>query len=217
MVTGLVGCGCGKDDDGNLPDNKRVAVTVDGEDTYLDEAKYYAYSSQATYEVYFITKGKDIDWNKKIDGTTWQGTVKGQVLNGICRRECFYDQRDEYNVQLTDEEKEEVNKKITKYYSESSKKLKDKIGIKKKRLKEVFTKAAMSQKVEDIMNANEKGSSDKYFKKWMDSASVDCEKCWSEINFNEHIFSAEEAEKASELSTESVDDMQDDIEIQSAD
>ena len=216
LALGLVGCACGKDDDSSLPDDKRVAVTVDGEDTYLDEAKYYAYSSQATYEVYFITKGKDIDWNKNVDGTTWQGTVKGKVLNDISKRECFYEQREDYNVQLNDEEKEEVHKKITNYYSQSSKKLKDKIGIKKKRLKEVFTKAAIAQKVEDIMNAKEKGSADKFSKKWMDDSSVDCEKCWSEINFNEHIFTLEDTENESGLNEDEGENIEEDVEIQSA-
>ena len=202
MVMGLAGCGCGKKDDSKTPENERVAVTVDGHEVYLDEAKYYAYSSQATYEVYYITNDEDIDWNEKVEGSTWQGAVKGQTLDDICRRECFYDKRDEYNVKLDKEEKSEVDKKVMNYYSESSKVLKDKIGVKKARLKEIFTKAAIAQKVEDIMEAEEKGSSGKYYKDWIDDASVDCEKCWSDINFQTHIFTKKDVENETGLATE---------------
>lgn len=194
FTLGLVGCGCGSKDDAKLKDDKRVAITVDGEDVYLDEAKYYIYSSQGTYEIYYISNDEEIDWNEKVEGSTWQGAVKGQTLDDICRRECFYAKKDEYNVKLEAEEKEEVEKKVKNYFSESSKKLKEKIGISRKRLKAIYTKDAIAQKVEDIMEAEEKGSAGKYYKDWIDDVSVNCEKCWSDINFQEHIFNKKDLE-----------------------
>ena len=194
MVLGLTGCGCKNKDDPTLVDKKRVAITVDGNDVYLDEAKYYAYSSQATYEVYYITNDEDVDWNEKVEGSTLQGVVKGNTLDDICRRECFYDKRKEFNVKLDKDEKKEVDKKVKNYFSESSQKLKDKIGISRKRLKEVFTKDAIAQKVEDIMEANEKGSAGKYCKDWIDDASVNCNDCWAQIQFDTHIFDKKDIE-----------------------
>ncbi|MBP5773686.1 MAG: hypothetical protein J6W35_06410 [Eubacterium sp.] len=216
LSLGLVGCGCGSKDDATLTDDKRLAITVDGNEVFLDEAKYYAYSSQATYEVYFISEGKEIDWNAKVEGTTWQGMVKGQALDDICRRECFYAKKDEYNVKLEKEEKEEVDKKVKNYFSETSDKLKNKIGISKKRLKEVFTKDAIAQKMEDIMEAEEKGSAGKYYKDFIDDASVDCEKCWSDINFQEHIFNLKEVEEDTGLATEVPEETEVDLEVESA-
>lgn len=194
FAVGLAGCGCGSKDDSKLTDDKRLAVTVDGNDVYLDEAKYYAYSSQGTYEIYYIANDKDIDWNEKTEGSTMQGVVKGQALDDICRRECFYDKRKEYNVKLDADEKKEVGKKVKNYFEESSKKLKEKIGITRKRLKQIFTKDAIAQKVEDIMEAEEKGAAGKYYKDFIDDASVNCEKCWSDINFQQHIFNKKDAE-----------------------
>ena len=194
LVLGLAGCGCKSKDDSKLTDDKRLAITVDGNEVFLDEAKYYAYSSQGTYEIYFIANDDEIDWNEKVEDSTWQGTVKGQTLDDICRRECFYDKRKEYNVKLDSDEKEEVEKKVKNYFSDSSKVLKDKIGISRKRMKAVFTKDAIAKKVEDIMEAQEKGSAGKYYKDWIDDASVDCERCWSDINFQQHIFSKKDKE-----------------------
>ncbi|MCR5429624.1 MAG: hypothetical protein K6E58_00125 [Eubacterium sp.] len=195
FALGAVGCGCGHKDDASLKDSERLAVTADGNDVFLDEAKYYAYSAQATNEVYYIgNKDKDIDWNEKVESGTAQGAVKGEVLDGICRRECFYAKKDEYNVKLTDEEKQEIDKKVENYFEETNKTLKEKIGVTKKRLKFIFTKDVIAQKVEDIMEAEEKGSAGKYYKDWIDDASVDCEKCWSDINFREHIFHKKDLE-----------------------
>ena len=216
LVMSMAGCGCGSKDDATLPNNERLAITVDGNEVFLDEAKYYAYSSQATYEVYFISEGKEIDWNAKVEGTTWQGMVKGQTLDDICRRECFYAKKDDYNVKLETEEKEEVERKVKNYFAESSDKLKKKIGITKKRLMEVFTKDAVATKVQDIMEAEEKGSAGKYYKDFIDDASVKCEKCWSGINFGEHIFNLKEVEDDTGLATEVPEETEEDVQVESA-
>ena len=215
FALGIVGCGCKSKDDAQATDDKKVAITVDGQEVLLDEAKYYAYSSQGTYEIYFISEGDEIDWNKKVEGTNWQGAVKGQTLDDICRRECFYAKKDEYNIKLDADEKKEVDKKVRNYFSQSSKKLKDKINVSKKRLKEIFTKDAIAQKVEDIMEAEEKGSAGKYYKDWIDDASVDCERCWSNINFQTHIFSKKDVENETNLATEIQDETEEEIELES--
>ena len=194
FVLGLAGCGCKKGDDTGLKESDKVAITVDGNDVYLDEAKYYAYSSQGTYEIYYIANDQEIDWNKAVENSTLQGTVKGQVLDDICRRECFYAKKDEYNVKLDSEEKDKIDKKVENYFENTNKTLKDKIGIREKRLKYIFTKDAIAEKVEDIMESEKKGSAGKYYKDWIDDASVDCEKCWSDINFQEHIFNKKDLE-----------------------
>ena len=33
-------------------------------DIYMDEVRYYAYKTQATYEVYYMSKNKELKWNK---------------------------------------------------------------------------------------------------------------------------------------------------------
>lgn len=208
----FAGCGCGSKDDSKLADSERLAVTVNGEDVYLDEAKYYAYSAQATNEVYYIAnEDNEIDWNSKVEDGTAQNAVKGEVLNSICQREILYDKRDEYNVKLDADEKEEVEKNVENYFAESSKKLKDKIGITKKRLKAVFTKDAIAQKVQDIMVAEDKEAASDKIKDWIDDASISCEKCWADINFKTPIFSKKDAENETGLTTEMVEETEPEI------
>ena len=194
MCLGLVGCGCSSKDDAKLTDDKRVAITVDGNDVYLDEAKFY----------------------------TYQGAVKGRVSDDMCQTECFFAKKDEYNVKLDADEKKKIDIDVENYFSEHTDgdnhydKLQKKIGITKKRLKEVLTKEAIAQKVQDIMEAEKKGSAGKYYKDWIDDVSINCRKCWSDINFNEHIFSKKDIENESDLATEVPDETDEDVMLESA-
>ena len=213
---GLASCGCGSKDNTKLSDDKRVAITVDGHDVYLDEARYYAYSAQATNEVYYIAnEPREIDWNQKVESGTAQNAIKGEVLDSICRRECFYDKREEYNVKLDSDEKKEVEKNVKNYFSQTSEKLKNKINISKKRLGEVFTKDMIATKVEDIMEVETKGLVGDYYKDFIDNASVNCEKCWSDINFQQHILSKKDMEAETGLATEVPEDTEEDTTLES--
>lgn len=191
LLATLMLVGCDNNQEPATAENT-VAISVDKHDVYLDEAKYYAYTTQGTYEVYYISEGKDIDWNAPTSGTTMQALAKAGTLDDICRIECFYAMHKEYNIHLDEEKKDEIDKKVDVYFNETNEKLKNKIGIKEKRLKKVFEKTEIAQMVEDIMNAEKQGLAAKYFKEWMDKNPPKCEKCWAEINFNEHIFSKEE-------------------------
>ena len=81
---------------------------------------------------------------------------------------------------------------------------------------EVFTKDAVATKVQDIMEAEEKGSAGKYYKDFIDDASVKCEKCWSDINFGEHIFNLKEVEEYTGLATEVPEETEEDMQVESA-
>ena len=64
-----------------------LTITVGGSQVMLDEVRYYAYTAQATYETYYLTKGKEIDWDSKMDGdVTWEQGVKSLVLDDICKK-----------------------------------------------------------------------------------------------------------------------------------
>lgn len=191
--------GCSKNDSHKT----KEAATGRAEDTvainagvikvFLDEACYYAYTAQATYEAYYISEGKEINWNGEMkDDVTWQQGVKSTVLDDICRRECMYSLAEEYNVSLSEEEEKEIDISVTNYYSDTNKKLMSKIGIKQDRLKFLFQKQKIAQKVEEIMLAAEKNLPDKTYEKWKKGNTVTAEKQWEDINFNEHLFTLED-------------------------
>lgn len=197
MIISLIGC------KNNNADNEKEVVTIKAEEivainagdvkVFFDEVSYYAYTAQATYETYYISEGKEINWNDNMmDDVTWQQGVKSTVLDDICRRECMYSLAEEYNVSLTEEEKEEIDFSVTKYYQETDRNLMSKIGIKEKRLRFVFQKKKIAEKVEDIMVAADKNLPDKTYEKWKKGNTVTAEKQWEDITFKEHLFTLED-------------------------
>ncbi len=185
-----------------VPDHENVAVRAGNTDVFMDEAKYYVFTAQATYETYYLTQNENIDWNSEMTkGSTWETVVKGQVLDEICKRECFYALAQQYNVSLTDVEEITLNKMVNAYFSDSNEVLKDKINIEKKRLKELFKKDMIARKVEEVLEAMsaEEGKettankkADEIYKEWKEQNEVTATKAWESIRLEGHIFTEED-------------------------
>ena len=66
---------------GSLKASTETAVVVDNVQVYLDEVTYYAMTTQATYETYYIANNMTLDWNSKVeDGVTLEMAVKSKEL-----------------------------------------------------------------------------------------------------------------------------------------
>lgn len=197
MLVSLVGCGknepADKENMTTTRTEKTVAIRAGESTVYLDEARYYAYNTQGTYEIFHITEGKEIDWNGEMKkGVTWQQGVKSIVLDDICRRECMYALAESYNVSLSDEEKEEIDIEVKNYFSKTNAKLISKVNISEERLKYVFEKDRIADKVEDIMTASNKNLPDETYEKWKSGNTVMTEEQWNSITFNETVFTLED-------------------------
>ncbi|MCR5703786.1 MAG: hypothetical protein K6G85_04115 [Eubacterium sp.] len=186
----------------HIPDEKVVAIQAGEIKVYLDEAKYYAYTAQATYETYYLTQNKEIDWEGKMTkGSSWETVVKGQVLDEICKRECLYALAEQYNVQLDETELMTLKKMVRAYEKDTNEELKTRIGIQKERLAEIFEKNMVAQKVEGVLEAMsaEEGKETKQNKKadaayeeWKESNTIMPTKDWENIRFSGHIFTKED-------------------------
>ena len=137
-----------------------LTITAGGSQVMLDEVRYYAYTAQATYETYYLTKGKEIDWDSKMDGNvTWEQGVKSLVLDDICKREWLNEISSQYDIKLTKKEKSSVKTKALEYFKNTNVKLAKKINISEGRLIKVFEKAEIADKTEKKMEKD--GSSTK--------------------------------------------------------
>ena len=126
-----------------------LTITAGGSQVMLDEVRYYAYTAQATYETYYLTKGKEIDWDSKMDGNvTWEQGVKSLVLDDICKREWLNEISSQYDIKLTKKEKLSVKTKALEYFKNTNVKLAKKINISEGRLIKVFEKAEIADKTE---------------------------------------------------------------------
>lgn len=177
----------------SLRDNNIVAIHVGNSEVLIDEARYYAYTAQGTYEVSYLAEGKEIDWNAEMnEGVTWQKAVKSMALDDICRRECMYSLAKDYNISLSEDEKKDISKKVDEFYKNSNSVLKEKINIKRERLESVFQKEIIAKKVEEKMTQNHKNLADKTYENWKTGNTVTAEKEWQNITFEKPIFQLED-------------------------
>ena len=143
-------------------------------DIYMDEVRYYAYKTQATYEVYYMSKNKELKWNKKLKiGVTLEEGVKSQILSNICERQALYEEASKYDVSLSAEEESEANEEADYYLENSSEKMLSKVNISKERLVEIYKK--------------EKNSADEMYQQWKSKVTIVMEEPWGKINFSEKI------------------------------
>lgn len=169
-----------------------LTITVGGSQVMLDEVRYYAYTAQATYETYYLTKGKEIDWDSKMDGdVTWEQGVKSLVLDDICKREWLNEISSQYDIKLTKKEKLSVKTKALEYFKNTNVKLAKKINISEGRLIKVFEKAEIANKTEKKMEKDGSSTKEMYIK-WKKGNNVTAESQWNNINFKEAIFTLED-------------------------
>lgn len=177
------------DDESGTISDELVVIRAGKSEVYLDEVLYYAYTTQATYETYYLMKGKEMNWNNEMkEGVTWQQGVKSTILDDICRREYFYSLASKYDVVLSDSEEETIQKAADEYFEESNKKLLKKINIKRERLKKIFEKQKIAEDVENIL----KDSAEDLYNQWKKGNTVTADEQWESINFNEPIFTLED-------------------------
>lgn len=142
-----------------------LTITAGGSQVMLDEVRYYAYTAQATYETYYLTKGKEIDWDSKMDGNvTWEQGVKSLVLDDICKREWLNEISSQYDIKLTKKEKLSVKTKVLEYFKNTNVKLAKKINISEGRLIKVFEKAEIADKTEKKMEKDGSSTKEMYIK-----------------------------------------------------
>ena len=157
-------------------------------DIYMDEIRYYAYKTQATYEVYYMSKNKELKWNKKLKiGVTLEEGVKSQILSDICERQALYEEASKYDVSLSAEEESKANEEADYYLENSSKKMLSKVNISKERIVEIYKKEKIAKKVEDILNAKKRHGADEMYQQWKGKVTIIMEEPWGEINFSEKI------------------------------
>ena len=169
-----------------------LTITAGGSQVMLDEVRYYAYTAQATYETYYLTKGKEIDWDSKMDGdVTWEQGVKSLVLDDICKREWLNEISSQYDIKLTKKEKLSVKTKALEYFKNTNVKLAKKINISEGRLIKVFEKAEIAKKTEKKMEKDGSSTKEMYIK-WKKGNNVTAESQWNNINFKEAIFTLED-------------------------
>lgn len=143
-------CACSGGESGIADSDEEILLEAGGDAVYTDEARYYAYTRQASYEAYYIAYGQDIDWQSEYEsGVTYEDAVKDSVLEDMCRRLAVKSYAERYDVSTDEEDEAQAAEKAAKYFEDSSEQLTAAVNITEERLCDVFRSEILFDKVCD--------------------------------------------------------------------
>lgn len=147
MASGcLSGCGSLKDSD--------VVATVNDTDITAGVANFLARYTQAQYETYYAGYMGDDMWaGEAEDGKTYEDTVKDSILESLENMYLMKAHMDEYNVSLSEEEKNSIKDAAEQFDSDNGLSEKEKVSGNKKTVEKVLELLTIQKKVQDAVEA----------------------------------------------------------------
>lgn len=120
-----------------------VAATYGDENIYLDEVNYYLRNSQLMYEYYGAMYGTNIWENEGAEDA-----LREEVLSSIYQTRVLCDHAQDYKAELTDADKELIEKRVSELIEDdSNREFMEIAGSDEKMLTDLMTKNALANKV----------------------------------------------------------------------
>lgn len=144
LAVSVAGCGSVKDSD--------VVATIGGEEVNAGIANFFARYQQAEYETYYAgAMGEDM-WSTEISkGKTYEETVKGQILEMLENMYVLEDHMSDYNVELTEEEKNKITEAAKKFDEANGLEEKEAVSGEKKNVERMLTLVTIQEKMQKAM------------------------------------------------------------------
>ena len=142
----LAGCGSLNED--------AVAVSVNGNELTADVANFYARYMQAEYETYYgAYLGEDM-WNTEAEeGETYEESVKKAARESLEVMLLCEEHMSDYDVSLSDGEKEEISKLAKEFSEANSLEDKEKVSGNADTVERLLTLMAVQNKVQTAIEA----------------------------------------------------------------
>lgn len=142
----LTGCGSLEDSD--------VVATVNDTDITAGVANFLARYTQAQYETYYAGYMEDDMWSGEgEDGETYQDTVKDSILESLENMYLMEQHMDEYEVSLSDEEKNAIKEAASEFDSANGLSEKEKVSGSTDNVERVLELLTIQKKVQDAIEA----------------------------------------------------------------
>lgn len=142
----LTGCGGLEDSD--------VVATVNDTDITADVANFLARYTQAQYETYYAGYMGDDMWSgESEEGKTYEDTVKDSILESLENMYLMEEHMDEYDISLSDEEKNSIKEAASQFDSENGLAEKEKVSGNTDTVERVLELLTIQKKVHDAVEA----------------------------------------------------------------
>ena len=147
-----------------------VVLKVNDSELTADVANFYARYTQAQYETYFAYMGNNM-WNTEADeGKTYEEAIKDSIQDELKRMLVLEQHMKDYDVVLSDAEKDVVAKAAKEFDEDNSLENKEKIMSNKEAVERMLTLIAVEQRMrtEIQKDADKNVSDDEAARKKMD-------------------------------------------------
>lgn len=142
----LTGCGGLEDSD--------VVATVNDTDITADVANFLARYTQAQYETYYAGYMGDDMWSgESEEEKTYEDTVKDSILESLENMYLMEEHMDEYDISLSDEEKNSIKEAASQFDSENGLAEKEKVSGNTDTVERVLELLTIQKKVQDAVGA----------------------------------------------------------------
>ena len=142
----LTGCGSLEDSD--------VVATVNDTDITAGVANFYARYTQAQYETYYAGYIGDDMWSGEgEEGETYQDTVKDSILESLENMYLMEEHMDEYEVSLSDEEKNSIKEAASQFDESNGLAEKEKVSGTTDTVERILELLTIQKKVQDAIEA----------------------------------------------------------------
>lgn len=142
----LTGCGSLEDSD--------VVATVNDTDITAGVANFYARYTQAQYETYYAGYMGDDMWSGEgEEGETYQDTVKDSILESLENMYLMEEHMDEYEVSLSDEEKNSIKEAASQFDESNGLAEKEKVSGTTDTVERILELLTIQKKVQDAVEA----------------------------------------------------------------
>ena len=142
----LTGCGSLEDSD--------VVATVNDTDITAGVANFYARYTQAQYETYYAGyMGDDMGSGDGEEGETYQDTVKDSILESLENMYLMEEHMDEYEVSLSDEEKNSIKEAASQFDESNGLAEKEKVSGTTDTVERILELLTIQKKVQDAVEA----------------------------------------------------------------
>lgn len=129
-------------------DPNEVVVKVNDSELTADAANFYARYTQAQYETYFGAYMEGDMWNTEAEeGKTYEESVKASIQDELKQMLVLEQHMKDYNVSLSDAEKEVIQKTAKEFDEDNSLENKEKIMSDKEAVERMLTLMAEEQKM----------------------------------------------------------------------
>ena len=147
--------GCGNKEITLEADGDKPVITVDGESTSYWEANFQTRVLQLQYESIY---GVDI-WSQTMQGdTTFEESIKDVILEGLKSSQATLNHVKDYDVSVTDDEKEEIKQQAEQFMSSLTDELKTLTEADQEKVEAYLTDMNLVQKVVSAVGEESKAT-----------------------------------------------------------